>query len=356
MPRLRDLGVTIGDLPTGPWNAVTDVPGVTVGYATVISDAPRTARTGLTVILPRGDASWTTPVFAGSHSFNGCGEVTGLAWLKESGYLYNPITITATPWLGAVWDAVCHYAVSEGFNDSFLLPVVAETYDGRLSDRLGDLVGRPQLRAALADARSGPLAEGNVGGGTGMICHEFKGGTGTSSRVVTINGQPYTVGVLVQANYGARADLRVDGVPVGRLIPYAEVPGAYREPNHQPGDGSIIIVIATDAPLTSNGCDRLAQRATVGLARVGGYGHNGSGDLFVAFSTANPLHDDPQRLESVSLLPPAALDPLFHAVADSVEEAILNALCAAATMTGFAGRTAHALPLDRLQQIMYARR
>jgi D-aminopeptidase len=356
MPRLRDLGITIGTLPTGPFNAITDVPGVTVGYATVIHDQPRVARTGLTVILPRGTDSWTTPVFAGSHSFNGCGEVTGLAWMKESGYLYNPITITGTPWLGAVWDAVCHYAVSEGFNDSFLLPVVAETYDGRLSDRLGDLVGRTQLRAALAAAQSGPIAEGNVGGGTGMICHEFKGGTGTASRVVTVAHNDYTVGVLVQANYGKREDLRVDGVPVGRAIGYAEVPGAYHDPQQQPGDGSIIIVIATDAPLTSSGCDRLAQRATVGLARVGGYGHNGSGDLFVAFSTANPLHDDRTRLEQISLLPPAALDPLFHAVADSVEEAILNALCAAETMTGFAGRAAYALPHDRLQQIMQTQR
>lgn len=354
MTRLRDLGIAIGTLPTGPHNAITDVPGVLVGYDTVISDSPRIARTGVTMILPRGHQSWHTPVFAGSHSFNGCGEVTGLAWLKESGLLYNPIAITGTPWVGAVWDAMSWYAITQGFNDRFLLPVVAETYDGWLSDRVGELVGRQNVINALNDAHSGPIAEGSVGGGTGMICHEFKGGTGTSSRIVTAAGHSYTVGVLVQANYGTRADLRIDGVPVGRAIPTSEIPSGWSEPTYTPGDGSIIVIIATDAPLTSTGCDRLAQRATVGLARTGGYGHNGSGDLFVAFSTGNDLHDNRNQLEQIRVLPPSAMDQLFHGVADAVEEAIANALCAAHTTTGFNGRTAYALPTERMQTLVRA--
>ena len=354
MPRIRDYGIIVGDLPTGPHNAITDVPGVLVGYDTVVSDNPRVARTGVTLIMPRGHESWSRPVFAGSHSFNGCGEVTGLLWLKECGFLYNPIAITGTPWVGAVWDALSWYAVSEGHNDSFLLPVIAETYDGWLSDRLGELVGRPQVINAINNAHSGPLAEGNVGGGTGMICHEFKGGTGTASRTVTVADGEYTVGVLVQANYGARADLRIDGIPVGRHIPLSDIPSGWAEPNHQPGDGSIIVVIATDAPLTATGCDRLAQRATLGLGRVGGYGHNGSGDIFVAFSTGNQLVDDRWALEHIQMVPPAAMDPLFHGVADAVEEAILNALCAAETTVGYAGRTATALPMTRVCDILQA--
>ncbi len=352
MPRTRDYGIIIGDLPTGPHNTITDVPGVLVGYDTVIADTPRVARTGVTCIMPRGHDSWHKPVFAGAHSFNGCGEVTGLTWLKECGLLYNPIMITGTPWVGAVWDAVSWYAVSQGYNDSFLLPVVAETYDGWLSDRLGELVTRDTVINAIHDAHSGPIAEGNVGGGTGMICHEFKGGTGTASRMVSVAGHTYTVGVLVQANYGARNDLRIDGVPVGRHIPLSSIPSGWAEPNHQPGDGSIIVIIATDAPLTATGCDRLAQRATVGLARVGGYGHNGSGDVFVAFSTGNQLNDDRHVLEQIQMVPPAAMDPLFHGVADAVEEAIINALCAAQTTIGYAGRTATAMPIDQVLAIL----
>jgi D-aminopeptidase len=268
--------------------------------------------------------------------------------------LYNPIAITGTPWVGAVWDAMSWYAVTQGFNDSFLLPVVAETYDGWLSDRVGELVSRQNVINALNDAHSGPIAEGCVGGGTGMICHEFKGGTGTSSRIITAAGASYTVGVLVQANYGTRADLRIDGVPVGRAIPTSEIPSGWSEPTYTPGDGSIIVIIATDAPLTATGCDRLAQRATVGLARTGGYGHNGSGDLFVAFSTGNELHDNRTQLEQIRVLPPSSMDQLFHGVADAVEEAIANALCAATTITGFNGRTAYALPKERMQALVRA--
>lgn len=353
MPRLRDLGLAIGTLPTGAHNAITDVAGVEVGYTTVIQDTPHVLRTGVTVILPRGQASWHTPVPAGYHSFNGCGEVTGVAWLKESGLLYNPIAITGTPLLGSVWDAVSWYAMSHGYNDKFLLPVVAETYDGWLSDRLAGGVGRAEVAQAFANASGGTIAEGCVGGGTGMICHEFKGGTGTSSRRVHAAGTIYTVGVLVQANYGARADLRVDGVPVGRAIPTSDIPSARAEPTHTPGDGSIIVIIATDAPLTATGCDRLAQRATVGLARTGGYGHNGSGDLFVAFSTGNTLIDKPQQVDQLQVLAPTSMNELFHGVADAVEEAILNALCAAETTVGYAGRTAFALPHARMVEIVH---
>ncbi|MFN5936198.1 MAG: P1 family peptidase [Roseiflexaceae bacterium] len=352
MPRLRDIGLAIGTLPTGPHNAITDVAGVEVGYTTIIKDTPHVLRTGVTVILPRGQQSWQTPVPAGYHSFNGCGEVTGVAWMKESGLLYNPIAITGTPLVGSVWDAMCWYSMSHGFNDSFLLPVVAETYDGWLSDRMAGGVGRIEVAQAITNAHGGAIAEGCVGGGTGMICHEFKGGTGTSSRVVMAAGQAYTVGVLVQANYGAREDFRVDGVPVGRAIPVSDIPSGYTAPTHTPGDGSIIVIIATDAPLMASGCDRLAQRATVGLARVGGYGHNKSGDLFVAFSTGHTLRDDATQLERIEVLAPASMNELFHGVADAVEEAILNALCAAETTIGYAGRTAHALPVERMVNIV----
>ena len=354
MPRLRDLGMAIGTTPTGPHNAITDVPGVTVGYETVIRDAPHPARTGVTMIFPRGQRSGSEPVYAGSHSYNGCGEMTGIAWLKESGLLYNPIAITGTPWVGAVWDAVCQHSMRNGYNDSFLLPVVTETYDGWLSHRLDQLVGVPEVEAAIANATSGPIAEGCVGGGTGMICHEFKGGTGTSSRQVLIAGNVYTVGVLVQANYGAREDFRADGVPIGRHIGTERIPSGWAEPGHSPGDGSIIVIIATDAPLSSSACDRLAQRATVGLARTGGYGHNGSGDLFLAFSTGNRVVDDVKQLEQVTLVPPGAMNALFHAVADAVEESILNALCMATTTVGVKGRTAYALPHDELIRIVRA--
>ena len=352
MPRLRELGMAIGTMPTGQNNAITDVPGVTVGYETVVRDTPHVARTGVTMIFPRGQQSWHEPVYAGYHSYNGCGEMTGIAWLKESGLLYNPIAITGTPWVGAVWDAVCQHSMRNGYNDSFLLPVVTETYDGWLSHRLDGLVGVPEVEAAISNATSGPIAEGCVGGGTGMICHEFKGGTGTSSRQVLIAGNVYTVGVLVQANYGAREDFRADGIPIGRHIGTDRISSGWAEPGHMPGDGSIIVIIATDAPLSAGGCDRLAQRATVGLARTGGYGHNGSGDLFLAFSTGNRVVDDVNSLESLRQVAPGAMNALFHAVADAVEESILNALCMATTTVGVKGRTAHALPIDEFIALM----
>jgi D-aminopeptidase len=347
--RLRDLGIIIGDLPSGTYNAITDVPGVSVGHCTLIHDAPRVARTGVTMIVPREEPVWRNNCFAGFHSFNGNGEMTGLAWLEESGMLVSAIGITNTHQVGIVRDALVADAVTQGYEGGFLLPVVAETFDGWLNDIDAFHLTQTHVADALARARSGTVEEGNVGGGTGMICHGFKGGIGTSSRMVSGMGGQHAVGVLVQANYGSRHLLRVDGVPVGREIPPTHTPLPRDE---DPQSGSIIIVIATDAPLLPMQCKRLAQRATVGLARAGGVGHNGSGDLFLAFSTANQLAYHGQTAHDLQMIPHQHLNPYFDAVAEATEEAILNALMAADTMTGFKGRTVHALPLDELQRVM----
>lgn len=347
--RLRDLGITIGILPPGPHNAITDVPGVLVGHATIIADAPRVARTGVTVVIPRNGAIWHDRVFGGYHSFNGCGEMTGLLWLEESGMIGTPIAITGTASVGAVWDALAAHGYDQGYGDAFL-PIVAETHDGTLSDMSAGHVRREHVEAALAAARSGPVAEGNVGGGTGMICHEFKGGIGTASRLVQDHGEEYIVGALVQANYGSRELLRVDGAPVGREIGVNRVPSPYRR-SARPG-GSIIVVLATDAPLIPTQCARLARRATVGLARVGGTGHNGSGDIFLAFATGNSLPANQDHAYDLRMLALDRLDALFDAAAEAVEEAILNALTTAETTTGFRGVTAHALPLEELLRVI----
>jgi D-aminopeptidase len=349
--RLRDLGLKVGTLPTGPFNAITDIAGVKVGYTTVIEDSPRIARTGVTAIWPRGSEIWTDYVFAGTFSFNGNGEMTGLPWLAEQGLLGAPIGITNTYQVGIVRDAITAIAVRDGASQAFHLPVVAETYDGWLSDIQAYTLTQEHAFAAFDSAVGGcAIAEGNVGGGTGMICHEFKGGTGTSSRVVVENGERYTVGALVQANYGTRSLLRVDGVPVGREIGPDVVP-AFRSGLPQKADGSIIVVLATDAPLIPLQCQRLARRATTGLAWVGGIGANGSGDIFVAFSTGNHIGQT-DRISNVKMLAPDAMTSLFQAAAEATEEAILNALCMAETMTGRQGRTIHALPLDLLQDVM----
>ena len=346
--RLRDLGIATGRLPPGPWNAITDVPGVKVGYASLVHDTPVVARTGVTAIWPAGDDIWSNWVFAGAHSFNGNGEMTGLAWIAEQGLISAPICITNTYSVGLVRDAICALAVRDNAPQPWHLPVAAETYDGWLSDSAAFPVTTELAFAALDGATSGPIAEGNVGGGTGMNCHEFKGGTGTASRVVTIDGTAYTVGALVQANYGERAHLRVDGVPVGREIPTSEIP-SYRA---NPGEvGSIIVILATDAPLLPIQCQHLARRATTGLAWVGGIGGNGSGDIFLAFSTGNRIAAE-AGLSDVRMIAPPHMTPLFEAAAEATEEAILNAMTAAETMTGQHGRTSHALPLDRLQEVM----
>ena len=353
--RLRELGITVGALPTGAFNAITDVAGVKVGYCTLIRDTPRTVRTGITAIWPRGPEIWTDYVFAGTFSFNGNGEMTGLPWLAEQGTLGAPIGITNTYQVGLVRDAICALAVRDGASQLFHLPVVAETYDGWLSDIQSFALKEEHAFAAFdAAVGGGPIAEGNVGGGTGMTCHEFKGGTGTASRLVSESGVSYTVGALVQANYGLRELLRVDGVPVGREIGPEIVP-AHRSgagsAGPKEGGSSIIVVLATDAPLLPIQCQRLARRATTGLAWAGGIGANGSGDIFIAFSTANHIGQN-ERIASVRMLAPDAMTDLFRAAAEATEEAILNALCMAETMTGRDGRVVHALPLDRLQEVM----
>lgn len=347
-PRLRDLGISIGQLPTGKYNAITDIPDIQVGHHTLIYDEPRIARTGVTVVSPRPDI-WENAVFGGFFSFNGNGEMTGLPWLEESGMIGSPIGITNTHNTGIVRDALVSYAVNKGYLDGFMLPIAAETYDGWLSDIDAFHVKEHHVHTALDSMTDGEVIEGNVGGGTGMICHQFKGGIGTSSRVVNTRFGTYTVGVLVQANYGLRHQLRVDGVPVGlEITDY--LPNT--TPSNDDESGSIIVIIGTDAPLLPVQCKRLAKRATSGLARVGGIGGNGSGDIFLAFATGNKLPINSKELRSLTMLPHDQINRLFEAVADATEESILNALIAAETMTGYKGRTVYALPHDELKRIM----
>jgi D-aminopeptidase len=368
--RLRDLGVTIGRMPPGRHNAITDVAGVRVGHATIISgEGPLKVgegpvRTGVTVIMPHEGDIGLDPLFAGYHVLNGNGEMTGLIWVKESGMLTSPIAITNTHSVGVVRDALIAYEAKTMRRPELFwsLPVVGETYDGWLNDINGMHVKPEHVWAALEQAADGPVAEGCVGGGTGMICHEFKGGIGTSSRVLADDEGGWTVGVLVQANYGARHLLRIDGVPVGELISCAEIPG-FREERTQRhgvdgGDGSIIIVVATDAPLLPHQCERLAQRATIGLARVGGIGANSSGDIFVAFASGNRelpgAEEKTRKVASCRMVSNDGMTPLFEACAEATEEAILNAMCMATTTVGIEGRTIRALPLERVKEIMEA--
>jgi D-aminopeptidase len=350
-PRARELGIAIGTLPTGELNAITDVPGVRVGHTTLIEG--ESVRSGVTVVFPHEGNPWEEPVFAGPHRLNGNGELTGLEWVRESGMLTSPIGLTNTHSVGVVHDALIAAEVERraGGSEFWSLPVVGETWDGPLNDINGMHVTAEHARAALEAAAPGPVAEGNVGGGTGMICHEFKGGIGTSSRVVEAVGG-HVVGVLVQANYGRRERFRVDGMPVGRDIPTEVVP-APGAPRARPG-GSIIALVATDAPLLPGQCERLAQRAGLGVARVGGVGENSSGDIFLCFATGNrglPSGDvaaENPLTVPLSMVPAAHVTPLFDAVVEATEEAILNALCAAETMTGHGGTVAHELPADLL--------
>lgn len=367
--RTRDLGIVIGTGRPGPLNAITDVAGVRVGHATIIEgDGPLVVghgpvRTGVTVIVPHITKRWREPVFAGCHRLNGNGEMTGLEWVRESGMLTSPIAITNTHSVGVVRDALVaasveHVAAGIAW---WSLPVVGETYDGLLNDINGFHVHREHLRSALDSAVGGPVAEGNVGGGTGMICHEFKGGIGTASRVIADELGGHTVGVLVQANYGKRDWLRVDGVPVGQELGRSEIPSPFDRavaPSvPPPGSGSIIVVIATDAPLLPHQCERLAQRAGLGIARAGGTGGHTSGDLFIAFATGNQLpvedEDRPSILGyDVRVAGDRVIDALFDGTIEATEEAIVNALVAAQTMVGRDGITAHALPHDRLLEVM----
>jgi len=351
-PRARDLGVPFDGIP-GPLNAITDVAGVEVGHKTLISGAGKAAvRTGVTAILPRGRKS-QDPVFAGWFTENGNGEMTGTTWLEESGFLEGPVMITNTHSVGVVRDAVIAWRIQHGFSGEYpwSLPVVAETYDGYLNDINGFHVTREDAFAALDSARPGPVTEGNVGGGTGMICHEFKGGIGTSSRKLDAKEGGYTVGVLVQCNYGLHEQLRVAGVPVGHEI---EGKSVWSRANGSTGTemGSIIVVVATDAPLLAHQLKRLAKRVTLGLGRNGSTAGNGSGDIFVAFSTANPHAADPSGMRKTEFLPNDEMDSLFAATVQATEEAVINALIVAETMTGFEGNTVQALPHERLRQVL----
>ena len=351
-PRARELGVPFEGEP-GPLNAITDVDGVTVGHATLIEDLAdgHKVRTGVTAILPRGAASAGTSVFGGWFSLNGNGEMTGTTWLEESGQLEGPVMLTNTHSVGIVRDAVIAWRVRQGGADAsgywWSLPVVAETWDGHLNDINGFHVKAAHADAALGAAAAGPVAEGNVGGGTGMICHEFKCGIGTSSRRVAIEGRAHTVGVLVQANYGLRESLRIAGVPVGERL------REHRAYQDQPGDtGSIIIVVATDAPLLPHQLKRIARRAGMGLARMGSYAGNGSGDIFIAFSTANAAALDGRALATAEFIENGRMDALFEATVQATEEAIVNALVAARDMEGEGGRYAKALPHAELVALL----
>ena len=370
--RYRDLGLTVGQLRPGPLNAITDVDGVAVGMTTLIEGegAVRVGvgpiRTGVTVVVPHAGIG-AEPLFAGCHRLNGNGELTGLEWIRESGQLTTPVALTNTHSVGVVRDALVAAEIRgrADLTAYWSLPVVGETYDGALNDINGMHVRPEHLFAALDSARSGVVAEGAVGGGTGMICHEFKGGTGTASRAVG----DWTVGALVQANHGRRERLTVDGVPVGRESPRSVVPSPWDEEDRirrdavseargEPGMGSIIVILATDAPMLPHQLERLAQRAGLGIARVGGGGEHSSGDIFLAFSTGNRGALESYKIESattpveVSMIPEGAITELFWGAIEATEEAILNALVAAETMTGRDGITAHRLDHAALVEIM----
>ena len=343
-PRARALGVPFDGEP-GPLDAITDVAGVTVGHVTIVEGDK--VRTGVTAVLPRGTASANDPVYAGWFSLNGNGEMTGTAWIEESGFLEGPVMITNTHSVGVVRDAVVSWRVARGGADAsgywWSLPVVAETWDGYLNDVNGFHVREEHAHRALAEARGGPVDEGNVGGGTGMICYEWKGGIGTASRRVAHTVGELTVGVLVQANFGLRDQLQIAGVPVGREIPEHRLWS--RE------SGSIIVVVATDAPLLPHQLERLARRVPLGLARTGAVSGNGSGDLFVAFSTANSGASKAQGKVAVESIVNDDLDALFAATVQATEEAVVNALVAAEDMTGRSGKV-YALPHDRLRDVL----
>jgi D-aminopeptidase len=379
--RARELGIQLPGTP-GPLNAITDVAGVEVGHTTLIRGEGRLVRgqgpvrTGVTAILPRGRTG-PDSVFAAWFTLNGNGEMTGTTWIEESGVLEGPVLITNTHSVGVVRDATIDWMSRNGRAPIFALPVVAETFDGALNDDLGFHVRPEHVFAALDSARGGRVQEGNVGGGTGMICHSFKGGIGTASRRVTVGDSVYTVGVLVQCNYGSRRTFRVDGVPVGEAIadlrpcmaggerasrpwlagvplcPPGQISAAEDAgPSHREGLGSIIVVVATDAPLLPHQLKRMATRVSLGIGRMGGFGENSSGDIFLAFSTGNRGASVTEGIGDLRMLSNEEISPFFSATAYATEEAILNALLAATTMTGVDGFRVHALPHDRLVEVM----
>ncbi|WP_425637905.1 P1 family peptidase [Algoriphagus yeomjeoni] len=362
-PRARDLGVPFNGT-TGQFNAITDVKGVEVGYSTIISGSGENivgkgpVRTGVTAIFPRGKTQKFSPVFANWYSLNGNGEMTGTTWVTESGFLETPIMITNTNSVGVVRDAVLKWYVdTDWYNGEewwYTYPVVAETFDGFLNDIYGFHVKEEHVLEAITNAASGKIAEGNVGGGTGMMALGFKGGTGTSSRMMKIMDSTYTVGVLVQANFGRKPSLTIAGVPVGKELmdtlnnELKLPPQSYR----REGDGSIIVVVATDAPLLPHQLKRIANRVPIGIGLTGGIGTNGSGDIFVAFSTANPNAFQRYDFSDVDMLPNDLIDPLLEATVQSVEEAIINAMIAAETMEGINGNKSYALPHGLLVDLL----
>jgi len=357
--RARELGVPFDGTP-GPLNAITDVAGVLVGHTTLISGSGKLVvgkgpiRTGVTAVLPRGTASMDRFSFAGWYSQNGNGEMTGTHWVEESGFLEGPVMITNTHSVGIVRDAVIAWRVAHGpagpDDDWWSLPVVAETWDGWLNDINGFHVKPEHALHAIDSAHSGAVEEGSVGGGTGMVCNGFKGGIGTSSRKLADKDGGYTVGVLVQCNFGRRLNLRIAGIPVGREIesedPYAWLPSDAAEL------GSIIVVVATNAPLLPHQLKRIARRVPLGIGRIGSIASNGSGDIFIAFSTANPGASDVGHLVDLKMVPNLSLDPLFAATVQATEEAIVNAMVAATDMTGINGHHVRALPHDEVRAVL----
>jgi L-aminopeptidase/D-esterase-like protein len=366
-PRARDLGIPF-DGAAGQFNAITDVKGVEVGYTTLVSgDGNKAVRTGVTAILPQGK-TFRGRVFAAWHALNGNGEMTGTAWIEESGGLGSPVMITNTHSVGVVRDAVIEWGLLRfkegiGYAGDFSLPVVAETYDGFLNDINGFYVKKEHVFQALDGAKTGAILEGNVGGGTGMMAHGFKGGTGTASRVLDTRFGGYTVGVLVQANYGSRQFFSVAGVPVGKEIkdlmpkpgpkPANTASVERKMPFEDAGQGSIIVIVATDAPLLPHQLKRISQRVSLGIGNMGGRGENSSGDIFLAFSTANAAEfSKDEGLVNLTMLPNDRINQLFWATTQATEEAIVNALVAAETMKGYNDNTAFALPHDRLKEVL----
>ncbi len=348
--RARDIGIPFEGTP-GKFNAITDVKGVEVGYSTIISGTGKNirgkgpVRTGVTAILPRGKNN--NPVYANWYTLNGNGEMTGTTWMTESGFLEGPVMITNTNSVGTVRDAVLKWYVKTGWYKEdfwYTYPVVAETYDGFLNDIYGFHVKEENAYEALDSAKSGLLKEGNVGGGAGMMCLGFKGGTGTASRIIKIKDSTYTIGVLVQSNFGSKNNFTIAGVPVGKELKDTMNYEFKAPPSYQPGDGSIIVVLATDAPLLPHQLKRIAARIALGVGKVGGRGENGSGDIFIAFSTANPNAFQRTDFTKLDELPNDLINPLFNGTVQAVEEAIINAMVAAETMEGINGNKAYALP------------
>ena len=358
-PRARDLGIPFYG-QTGELNAITDVKGVEVGYSTIISGEGENivgkgpVRTGVTAIFPRGREKKFSPVFANWYSLNGNGEMTGTTWITESGFLETPIMITNTNNVGTVRQAVLKWYVDtdwyKGEKWWYTYPVVAETYDGFLNDIYGFHIKEEHVREAIKNAASGPIQEGNVGGGTGMTCLGFKGGTGTASRQFKVADSTYIVGVLVQANFGAKFNLTISGVPVGQELRDTLNYEMKRPPmsSKQEGDGSIIVVVATDAPLLPHQLKRIAQRVPLGIGNVGGRGSNGSGDIFIAFSTANENAFNRKEMVQIDTLPNDQMNWFFQSTVQAVEEAIINAMIAAEDMEGINGNKAYAIPHDLL--------